>query len=66
MPSPTPDQIKSARATARLTQSEAAALLGAGQVTWARYESGARSLTAHEWRYWLHIAGLERIPFRRR
>ncbi len=63
MSAPTPAEIKSARAKVGLTQTQAAALLDFGQVSWARYESGARSLRAHEWRYWLHVAGILRIPF---
>jgi DNA-binding XRE family transcriptional regulator len=63
---PTPEQIKAARERAALTQEQAAALLGAGRVTWTRYETGTRSLSPHEWAYWLHVAGLKRIPFKRR
>lgn len=63
---PTAAQIVYARNQAGLTQEEAAELLGVGRVTWTRYELGTRSMTEAEWRYWKHVAGLERIPFRAR
>lgn len=63
---PTAKEIAAAREQLGLTQAEAAALLGVIRVTWARYEGGTRDMTEAEWRYWKHVAGLERIPFRRR
>jgi putative transcriptional regulator len=63
---PKPAEIRSARERAGLTQTGAAELLGVHQVTWARYEAGDRSMQPHEWAYWKHVAGLERIPFKSR
>jgi len=60
---PTPTDVTSARLALDLTQTEAAAVLGADRVTWARYEGGTRNLSAVEWRYWLHVTGLKRLPF---
>lgn len=61
---PTPAEVLQARQARGLTQADAAALLGCDRVTWARYEGGTRRMSAIEWRYWRHVAGVERIPFR--
>jgi len=59
--------IRSAREQAGLTQTEAAALIGVTRITWTRWETGTRPPPSeHLWRYWLHVAGLERLPFRSR
>lgn len=63
---PKPDEIRSARERAGLTQAEAADLLGVTREAWARYEIGSREMTDSAWLYWKHVAGLERIPFRTR
>jgi transcriptional regulator with XRE-family HTH domain len=63
---PTAKEIAAARERLGLTQSEAADLLGVIRVTWARYEGGTRAMSEAEWRYWKHVAGLERIPFKTR
>lgn len=63
---PTPDEIRNAREAAGLTQAEAADLLGVTREAWARYEVGMREMVESAWRYWKHVAGLERIPFRKR
>ena len=58
-------QIRSAREQAGLTQAQAAALLGVDRVTWTRWETGALPPPSVPiWRYWLHVAGLERLPFK--
>lgn len=62
---PKPSEIRAAREAARLTQSEAAAVLGVTRVAWNRYEAGKRALSESEWAYWKHVAGLERLPFRK-
>lgn len=63
---PTPEQIRAAREQAGLTQAQAAALAGLGaQSRWAEYESGRIAMDPIRWRYWLHVAGISRIPFRR-
>jgi predicted transcriptional regulator len=63
---PTPTEIRAAREQAGLTQSEAAVLIGNTRVAWTRYEAGTRSLDPFLWRFWKHVAGIERIPFRKR
>lgn len=63
---PTADEIKEAREKAGLTQAAAAALIPVDRVTWARWEGSQRTMPAYAWKYWLHVAGLVRIPFRRR
>lgn len=63
---PTAAQIRAAREKLRLTQAQAGELLGVIRETWARYEGGTREMSEAEWRYWKHVAGLERIPFRSR
>ena len=64
--SPSPADIRAARDRAGLTQQQAAELAGVDRGTWARYEIGMRPIPLPTWRYWLHIVGLERIPFRAR
>lgn len=66
MPPVSPKSIQDARSRAGLTQAESAALLGVDRVSWARYESGARALSPALWRYFLHVAGMERIPWHAR
>ena len=61
---PKPAEVIKARKSLGLTQAEAAEFLHADRVTWARYEGGTRSISAIEWRYWLHVTGIARIPFR--
>lgn len=61
-----PVDLRAARVRIGLTQSEAAALIGVDRVTWARWEGGTRQMSEVTWRYWCHVAGLERIPFRAR
>jgi len=63
---PTPGELLAARLALGITQHDAAALLGMHRATWSRYEDGLRTLSAIEWRYWLHVAGIEAIPFQRR
>lgn len=62
--SPTPAQLTAAREQLGLTQTEAGALLGIHQVSWARYEGGTRTMSGVEWAYFKHVSGIERIPFR--
>lgn len=61
---PAPADIRAARERAGLTQSAAAALLDLPQQHWQRWETGTHRLHPQLWRLWLHLAGLERIPFR--
>lgn len=62
---PTPQDVRKARLYLDISQREAGLLLGVSRVAWARYEAGDRHLTAAEWEYWLHKAGLQRIPFKK-
>jgi transcriptional regulator with XRE-family HTH domain len=58
--------IRAARELSGLTQSQAADLIGVSRPTWARWEAGGTPPTEHQWRYFLHVAGIERIPFTNR
>lgn len=62
---PSPAKTREARDSAGLTQEQAAALIGKPRLWWIRRETGASAWDAHDWAYWLHVAGIERIPFRR-
>lgn len=46
---PTPDQIRTWRKAAGLTQSQAAALGGWARITWAQWESGKRRMHPASW-----------------
>lgn len=63
---PAPQDVRSARLKCGLTQEAAAALIGLQRLAWARYEAGAREMQPALWVLWRHLAGIERIPFRRR
>jgi len=58
--------VLEARQSLELTQAQCAELIHSDRVTWARYEGGTRQMGEMEWRYFRHVAGLERIPFRAR
>jgi len=62
---PNPAQIRSCRKVIGLTQAQAAELISVDRVTWAKWETGKRPMPLHTWRYWLHLAGVERLPFHR-
>lgn len=59
MNSPTPDQIKAARANAGLTQSQAAALIYKTLNAWQKWESGDRAMDAALWELFLLKLGRE-------
>ena len=61
---PTPKEVLAARQSLELTQAQCAELIHSDRVTWARYEGGTRQMGELEWRYFRHVAGIERIPFR--
>jgi DNA-binding transcriptional regulator YiaG len=61
---PTPEQIRSARERAGLTQPRAAELMPVHPITVAKWETGARAMSERDWRLWKHVLGVERIPFR--
>lgn len=61
---PSTSDIARAQQQLGWTDAKCAAALDVDRVTWARYKSGARAMTTAQWRYWLHVSGIERIPFR--
>ena len=61
---PAPAEIRAAREAAGLTQTAAAIIIGSTMRAWQDWESGARRCHPTMWRAWLHLAGIERIPFR--
>lgn len=64
MAPPTPAEIAQARSQVGLTQAQAAALAGYGaQSRWAELEAGTRRMPPQRWAYFLHRAGLVRMPF---
>ena len=60
----TPSDLKFARQRLGITQAEAAALLGVDRVTVTRWETGSRPMSPMAQAYFLHVAGLERLPWR--
>ena len=54
---PTPEQIKAARTSAKLTQVQFGALLSAKVRTVEDWESGARNMPAAKWELWTLKAG---------
>lgn len=62
---PAPTEVRAARAAAKLTQAAAAQLMGVDRVTWARWETGERNMSREDLRYFRHVAGIERMPFKR-
>lgn len=65
MTSPTAEQVRQARSDAGLTQTHAAALIGAAMRSWQDWEAGKSKMPAGLWLLFRHVAGLERIPFRK-
>ena len=49
MTPPTPEQIRAARQSANLTQTQAAELIYKQRLAWARYESGDREMDPALW-----------------
>jgi DNA-binding transcriptional regulator YiaG len=49
MDSPTPDEIKTARKAAGLSQTAAAALVHSGLRTWQQWEEGSRRMSPAHW-----------------
>lgn len=63
---PTSKQILAARIQAGLTQAQCAVLAGYGaQSRWAEIEAGRRHMDRWRWEYFLHRAGITRIPYRK-
>ena len=58
--SPTPDDIRAARDSVGLNQTEAAALIDHSRNSWAKYEGGARAMPAILWQVWRIRAGLDK------
>jgi DNA-binding transcriptional regulator YiaG len=64
---PTPDEIKTARLTAALSQAEAADLVGLGSAhRWSEYERGAKNISIQTWRLFLLLTRQEKLPSFRR
>lgn len=61
---PTSDEVRATRKQLGLNQTDAAALIGWSRDGWLKVEAGKRDMNEHTWRYWKHVAGVERIPFR--
>jgi len=56
---PSPDDVRSARAAAALTQADCARIaLLSGPPRWCEYETGARRIDATRWQYFLLMTGL--------
>ena len=49
MTQPTPEEIRAARQSAHLTQTQAAELIYKQRLAWARYESGDREMDPALW-----------------
>lgn len=58
MSAPSPADIRAAREAVRLTQAQAAALIGRSLRVWQAYEGGARGLDPILWLVWRIRAGL--------
>lgn len=62
---PDPAEVISAREYLGWTRAQCAGVMGWNRDAWAKIESGARAMSAKDWAYFCHVAGLERMPFRR-
>lgn len=60
---PKPDEIRAARESLGLTQTQAAELLGFKRLAWTLYETGNTEMLPALWAYWLHVTGIKRLPF---
>lgn len=59
MKAPTPQQIRAARESLGLTQTQAAELIGRSLRVWQAYEAGSREIDPLMWTAWKIRAGLE-------
>lgn len=59
---PTPDQIRSARATAGLSQAQAAKLVGIKRLSWSACEIGASRMSEQTWRLFLILTKQAKVP----
>ena len=66
LPMPSPAEIRSARKQSGLTQQQCADLMGWPRLRWLRKENGHTPMEPHEWRLFLHLSGITRLPFERR
>lgn len=66
MNAPTAEQVREARTVAGLTQSAAAALIASTLRTWQDWEAGKATMNPALLMLFRHLAGIERIPFRRK
>lgn len=60
-----PALIRSTREHARHTQEQAALAVGVARRTWQDWERGVAQMPAAMLRLYRHLAGIERIPFRK-
>lgn len=58
-----PADIRAARESLALTQTQAAEMIGVTRVTWTRWELGTTPMPESQWRMFRHLAGIEQIPF---
>lgn len=63
---PPPAGRAAIRKSTGLSQTAAGKLIGVSRAEIARWEAegGTDAPTVHQWRYFLHVLGLERLPFR--
>lgn len=60
-----PTEPRASRTLAGHTQTEAAAVLGVAMRTWQDWEGGQRNMPPQWLRLYRHLAGVERIPYRK-
>lgn len=59
MDGPTPEQIRTARESHKLTPDDAAALIHCGARAWRQWESGSRKMSPAHWELWkIKVAAL--------
>lgn len=64
---PTPKDIHAARVEAGLDTYDAAFKAGyTDRSQWSHVESGRRQMQPWRWAYWLHVTGVQRLPFKQR
>ncbi len=64
-PGPSAAEVRAARDKLELTQEQCAELAGYGaQQRWDEIEAGTRTMDPWRWKYFLHRAGIERLPWK--
>lgn len=54
-PGPTAEQVRDSRLAARMTQREAARLIGYSVRVWQDWEAGRRKMRRGAWRLWIRL-----------